>query len=91
MYAALEKQATALCIGLFLAVVILGKVFGGSLIGLIPLAACTSSGVFLWAKELVRSGREVEWASEQERGQTAVANLLPESVEWMNHLLEIVW
>ena len=91
MYASLEKQATALCVGLFLAVVILGKMFGGSLKGLIPLAACVGSGVFLWAKELVRSGREVEWSSEQERGQTAVANLLPESVEWMNHFLEIVW
>ena len=42
-------------------------------------------------KEVIRSGREVEWSSEQSRGETAVANLIPESVEWMNHFLEIVW
>ncbi|MCJ1418967.1 hypothetical protein MMC32_005318 [Xylographa parallela] len=91
MYASLEKQADALCLTLFLATVIVGKMFGGSLWGLIPLGACIASGVFLWMKELVRRGRELEWSSEQQRGETAVANLLPESVEWMNHFLEILW
>lgn len=70
MYASLEKKAGALCTGILLAVVILGKMFGGSLKGLIPLGACLASGVWLWMKELVRSGREVEWESEKERGQT---------------------
>ena len=91
MYASLEKQADALCLTLFLAIVIVGKMFGGSLWGLIPLGACIGSGVFLWMKELVRRGRELEWSSEQQRGEIAVANLLPESVEWMNHFLEILW
>lgn len=91
MFASLERQAGGLCIGVFLAIVILGRMFGGRLIGLIPLAMCLVSGIWFWMKELVRSGREVEWSSEQERGQTAVANLLPESVEWLNHFLEIVW
>ena len=70
MFDALEKRAGGLCIGVFLAVVILGKLFGGSLIGLIPTAACAVSGVWLWMKEVVRSGRELEWSSEQERGKT---------------------
>jgi Ca2+-dependent lipid-binding protein len=91
MFATLETRATALCGAVFFAIVVVGKLFGGSLKGLIPLGACIASGFFLWIKELIRSGREVEWSSEQERGQTAVANLLPESVEWMNHFLEIVW
>ncbi|KAL8811803.1 MAG: hypothetical protein Q9223_004873 [Gallowayella weberi] len=91
MYASLEKRAGALCIGVCLAVVILGKMFGGSLKGLIPTSMCIASGIWLWMKEVVRSGREVEWSSEQSRGETAVANLLPESVEWMNTLLGIVW
>ena len=91
MFATLETRATAMCGGVFLAIVILGKMFGGSLKGLIPLGACVASGFFLWMKELIRSGREVEWSSEQSRGQTAVANLLPESVEWMNHFMEIAW
>ncbi|MCJ1476556.1 hypothetical protein MMC13_005222 [Lambiella insularis] len=91
MYASLETQADILSIVLFLAIVILGKMFGGSLWGLIPLGACVGSGIFLWMKELVRKGREMEWSSEQSRGEVAVANLLPESVEWMNHFLEILW
>ena len=91
MFAALETRANTLCIGLLLAVVVLGKMFGGSLKGLIPLGMCLSSGVFLWMKEVVRSGREMEWSSEQSRGETATANLLPESVEWMNTFLGVVW
>ena len=91
MFASLETRAGGLCIGVFLAIVILGKMFGGSLKGLIPTAACITSGIWLWMKEVVRSGRDMEWSSEQTRGETAVANLLPESVEWMNKLLGIVW
>ncbi|KAF2233295.1 hypothetical protein EV356DRAFT_533932 [Viridothelium virens] len=90
-FAALERRAGTLCIGIFAAIVILGRMFGGKLIGLIPLAMCVTSGVWLWAKEVVRSGREVEWESEKTRGETATANLLPESVEWMNTLLGTVW
>jgi Ca2+-dependent lipid-binding protein len=91
MYASLEKQAGGLCVAGFLAIVILGKMFGGSVWGLIPLGACVVSGFWLWVQNLIHSGREIEWSSEQERGHTAVANLLPESVEWMNHFLEIFW
>ena len=69
-FAALEKKAGALCIAIFAATVVLGKMFGGKLIGLIPLALCITSGVWLWAKEVVRSGREVEWESEKTRGET---------------------
>ncbi|OCT44234.1 meiotically up-regulated protein [Cladophialophora carrionii] len=91
MFEALEKRAGGLCIAILLSVVILGKMFGGSLKGLIPLGMCLASGIWLWMKEVIRSGREVEWSSEQSRGETAVANLLPESVEWMNTFLSIVW
>ncbi|KAL9589027.1 MAG: hypothetical protein Q9203_002174 [Teloschistes exilis] len=91
MFASLEKRAGGLCIGVCLAIIILGKMFGASLKGLIPTSFCIASGIWLWTKEVVRSGRDVEWSSEQSRGETAVANLLPESVEWMNTLLGIVW
>lgn len=66
----IEQRATILCIFLFLGTAIIGKMFGGSLKGLIPLGMCLSSGVFLWTKELIRSGREVEWDSEKTRGET---------------------
>jgi len=70
MFDSLEKKASGLCIGVFLAIVILGKMFGASLKGLIPTAICIVSGIYLWMKEVVRSGREVEWSSEQSRGET---------------------
>jgi len=70
MFASMEKKAGVLCIGLFLATVVVGKTFGGALIGLLPLGMCLASGVWLWTKEIIRSGREVEWSSEKERGET---------------------
>ena len=91
MFASLEQRAGGLCAAVFLSIVVLGKFFGASLKGLIPLGACVATAFWLWVRELIRSGRENEWHSEQVRGQTAVANLLPESVEWLNHFMEIVW
>ncbi|ROW17113.1 hypothetical protein VPNG_01189 [Cytospora leucostoma] len=91
MYEALETRANVLTIGIFLAIIFIGKLFGGSLWGLIPLAGCVSSGVFLWVKDLIRQGRAIDWSSEQKRGETAVVNLIPESVEWMNAALALVW
>ena len=69
-FAALEARAGGLCIGVCVAIVLLGKMFGGSLKGLIPTAMLIASGIWLWMKEVVRSGREVEWSSEQSRGET---------------------
>ncbi|KAI9155381.1 hypothetical protein HJFPF1_07963 [Paramyrothecium foliicola] len=91
MFEALEMRGNILSIGIFFAIIFFGRLFGGKLLGLIPLAICVSSGVFLWIKDLIRRGRDQEWASEQERGETATANLIPESVEWMNTALGIVW
>ncbi|EDU48642.1 meiotically up-regulated gene 190 protein [Pyrenophora tritici-repentis Pt-1C-BFP] len=91
MFAALETRANMLCVGILVTTVVVGKIFGGALKGLIPLGMCLASGVYLWMKEVIRSGREVEWDSEKVRGQMASLNLLPESVEWMNTLLGIVW
>lgn len=69
MFASLEQRATILCAAIFVGTVVVGKLFGGALKGLIPLGMCISSGVFLWMKEVVRSGREVEWSSEKKRGE----------------------
>jgi hypothetical protein len=75
-FAALEKRAGILCLGLLVATIVVGKLFGGALKGLIPLGMCLSSGVWLWTKEVVRSGREVEWESEATRGQMVNTILL---------------
>lgn len=70
MYVALEQRTSVLCLGILAAIVVLGRLFGGALYGLIPLGMCVSSGVFLWMKEVVRSGRAMEWQSEKDRGET---------------------
>ena len=72
-FASMEKRAGILCVGVLVAIVFLGKLFGGSLIGLIPTAMCVASGIWLWSKDVVRSGREVEWDSEKKRGETVCA------------------
>jgi hypothetical protein len=69
MYASLEKSTLALAGGVTITIVVLGKMFGGALYGLIPLGMCVGSGIFLWMKELIRKGRELEWSSEQARGE----------------------
>lgn len=71
----LEERGFWLVIGVFFAIVIVGRTFGGKYIGVIPLGMCISSGIWLWIKEVVRSGREVEWSSEKERGETATGNV----------------
>jgi hypothetical protein len=70
MYESLEKRTEILCIAVLVAVIVLGKMFGGALYGLIPLGLCVSSGIFLWMKAVVRAGREHDWSSEQKRGET---------------------
>jgi Ca2+-dependent lipid-binding protein len=91
MFAALEARANILCAGIFVAIIFFGRFFGGKLLGLIPLSVCVTSGVWLWMKDLIRRGRDLEWSSEQERGETASANLIPESVEWINTALGVGW
>ncbi|KAL2195876.1 hypothetical protein P885DRAFT_61646 [Corynascus similis CBS 632.67] len=92
MFASIEARTNVLCAFVFLGIVFLGKALGGgSLWALVPLAAAVASGVFLWAKDLIRQGRAVEWSSEKKRGETAVVNLIPESVEWLNTALGLIW
>jgi hypothetical protein len=91
MFASIEARANVLCAAIFFAIIFIGKAFGGRLLGLIPLAMCITSGVFLWMKDVVKQGRNLEWSSEQKRGETAVVNLIPESVEWLNTALGLIW
>ncbi|KAG7110155.1 Meiotically up-regulated gene protein like [Verticillium longisporum] len=91
MFEALEARANVMCAAIFFGIILIGKFFGGSLWGLMPLSVCIASGVYLWCRELIQQGRNVEWSSEKERGETATVNLVPESVEWMNTALGIMW
>ena len=44
MFDSLEKRASFICAVVFTVIIVLGKTFGGSLKGLIPLGACIASG-----------------------------------------------
>ena len=86
MFDQLEKRGNVLCIAIPLAIVVLGRAFGGSLLGLIPLAFCVTSGVWLWVQEVIRSGKDMEWSSEQKRGQMVcrlpiIASILPHTYQ----------
>ena len=70
MFEELQKRATGLCVGFSIGILFIGRMFGGSLWGLVPLTVCVVSGVWLWMQEVIREGRELEWSSEQLRGQT---------------------
>ncbi|KAM0514984.1 hypothetical protein ACHAPE_006306 [Trichoderma viride] len=91
MFTALEMRSNLLCAGIFMGIVFFGRLFGARLLGLIPLAICVTSGVHLWVQDVIRKGRDLEWSSEQERGETATINLIPESVEWMNTFIGVFW
>jgi Ca2+-dependent lipid-binding protein len=91
MFEAIEARANVLCCAVLFAIVFIGKMFGGSLWGLIPLGVTVTCGVYLWMKDLIRQGRDMEWHSEKKRGEMAVVNLIPESVEWLNTALGLVW
>ncbi|KKA26644.1 hypothetical protein TD95_002636 [Thielaviopsis punctulata] len=90
MFEMLEMRASFLSLGLFLVISLVGNLFGARIWGIVPLAGGVSCAVFLWAKELIRQGRDREWESERERGEMATANLIPESAEWMNTMIGLV-
>lgn len=69
MFEALEKRTNILCVAVFISLVLLGKLFGAALYGLVPLSFCVVAGIFLWMKEVVRQGRKLEWSSERDRGK----------------------
>ncbi len=69
MYESLERKTTVLSGGVLVAIIVLGKLFGGALYGLIPLGMFVASGIYLWMKQIVLKGREHEWQSEKDRGK----------------------
>ncbi|KAK2850671.1 hypothetical protein FQN49_005438, partial [Arthroderma sp. PD_2] len=91
MFKVIEKKANILCSVIFVVILVIGRFAGGQIKWMLPLACCVATGVWLWAFDLIRRGRTFQWHAEKLRGQTATANLLPESAEWMNSFVEIFW
>jgi len=50
-----------------------------------------SCGLHLWLRRVQESANAVNWDAERKRATAATESLVPESVEWMNSLVGIVW
>ena len=109
----LEVRTYGVCVGVLVAILFFGNLFGANMWGLLPLSSGIACGIFLWMQEVVQQGRRMEWSSEQLRGQVvsspysgliytylektiltlskSTANLLPESVEWLNSFVNVAW
>ncbi|KAI5799888.1 hypothetical protein EDC01DRAFT_648048 [Geopyxis carbonaria] len=92
VFAGFEQKVTTLCLGIFGAILVGGKLLGGgSLFSLFLISSGVAGSVWYWARGVMDEARNVDWESEKKRGEMAVTSLIPESVEWMNNLLGIVW
>ncbi|KAE9374088.1 C2 domain protein [Stipitochalara longipes BDJ] len=52
------------------------------------IVAC---GIHLWLRNIQEDANAVNWEAERKRATAATESLVPESVEWMNSLVGIVW
>ena len=86
------NQTTGICVG---GLVVLNWLFVGggfkgviaSLLGGVVLA----SGLHLWLRRIQEDANAINWDAESRRAKAATESLVPESVEWMNSLVGIVW
>lgn len=76
-------------------IVILNWLFlGGRWKGLIAslfAGLIVSCGLHLWLRKVQESANAVNWDTERKRATAATESLVPESVEWMNSLVGVVW
>ncbi|PMD42950.1 C2 domain protein [Hyaloscypha variabilis F] len=92
---ALEGVVQQTTIAVLVGIVALNWLFvGGSWKGLISslfagvIVAC---GIHLWLRNIQEDANAVNWEAERKRATAATESLVPESVEWMNSLVGIVW
>ena len=67
---------------------------GGGWKGLIAslfAAVIVACGIHLWLRNVQEDANAINWDAERKRATAATESLLPESVEWMNSLMGIVW
>jgi hypothetical protein len=58
VFASFEQKATALCAGIFAAIVVLGRILGGgSLWALLLIAASVATGVWYWCEGIMKEAR----------------------------------
>jgi hypothetical protein len=91
---ALEGAVQQTTIAVLVGIVALNWIFVGGWKGLISslFAGVTiACGIHLWLRNIQENANAVNWDAERRRATAATESLLPESVEWMNSLVGIVW
>lgn len=92
---ALEGAVQQSTIAIIVGVVALNWIFvGGGWKGLIAsafAAVIVSCGLHLWLRGIQQNANSVNWDAERKRATAATESLVPESIEWMNSLVKIVW
>ncbi|KHJ33498.1 putative meiotically up-regulated protein [Erysiphe necator] len=86
-----EKSTNIVCITIVISVIVFGKLAGGALYGLIFISLCITSVIFLWMKNIVQKSRSYKLQDKNKRGEYATAGIFPESVEWINSFLGVIW
>jgi Ca2+-dependent lipid-binding protein len=92
---ALEGAVHATTAAVIVGIVLLNWIFlGGGWKGLFAslfagvIVAC---GIHLWLRSVQESANAVNWDAERQRAKAATESLVPESVEWINSLVGVVW
>ena len=47
--------------------------------------------IWAWTRSILTQAKNIDWSAERQRGEIASANLIPESVEWLNTLIGVGW
>lgn len=92
---ALEGAVQQTTIAVVVGIVSLNWMFlGGGWKGLLSsglagiIVAC---GIHLWLRKVQEDANAINWDAERKRATAATESLVPESVEWMNSLVGIIW
>lgn len=92
---ALESAIKQTSIAVIAGIIILNWLFlGGGWKGLIAsllAGVIVSCGIHLWLRNIQENANAVNWETERKRATAATESLVPESVEWMNSLVGIIW
>ncbi|RDW56363.1 hypothetical protein BP5796_13238 [Coleophoma crateriformis] len=92
---ALESAVQQTTIAVIVGIVALNWLFiGGGWKGLLSSTLAgliVSCGIHLWLRRIQEDANAVNWEAERKRATAATESLVPESVEWMNSLVGIVW
>lgn len=92
---ALESAVQQTTIAVVVGIVGLNWLFIGGgwkgLLGSIFAGLIVSCGIHLWLRRVQEDANAINWEAERKRATAATESLVPESVEWMNSLVGVVW